>query len=82
MPATLRLEVNEHSQSVGTVSDYVATSPHNAGGPYQPQSPIESMDVMASSEHVSSLRTVLTGNRNTHCRPVVRREAAVRRAPS
>lgn len=82
VPATFRLEVNEHFQSAGTVSDYVATSPRNAGGPYQPQSSIEPMDVMASSEHVSSLRTVLTGNRNTRYRPVARRVAAIRRAPS
>jgi hypothetical protein len=62
VPATLRLEVNEHLQNAGTVSNYVAR-PRNAEGPYQPQSIMQQPDIMASGDYVSSWRTVLTGNR-------------------
>lgn len=61
--------MDEHLQNMGMASNYVATSLRNAGGPYQPQSSVGQTDVMASGGYVNSLRTVLTGDRDTRCQP-------------
>jgi hypothetical protein len=59
--------MDEHLQNMGMASSYVAMSPRNSGGPYQPQNSVGQIDVMASGGYVSSLRTVLTGDRDTRC---------------